>query len=83
MVQNQEVDHTEAQMHAFYFGINLSLERKMAVARISAWTYLGNLLFQIGPVYCCQLHGIEDSENGHLFHSGEECSLCFSVELWT
>lgn len=82
MIQNQEVVHKESQMHAFCFGINLSLERKMAVSCISAWSYLGNLLFQIGPVYCSQLRSIEDSENSHLFHNGEKCSLCFPVDLW-
>jgi len=29
-----------------------------------------------------QLHGIEDSENGHLFCNEEKCSLSFPVELW-
>lgn len=53
-VQNHEVVHTESQMHTFHFGINLSLERKMAVSCISAWNYPRNLLFQIGPIYCCQ-----------------------------
>ena len=81
-VQNQEVVYTESQMRTFHFDINLSLERKMAVSCISAWNYLGNLLCQIGPIYCCQLHSIEDTENGHLFRNEEKCSLCFPVELW-
>lgn len=44
--------------------------------------YLRNVVFQIGPTCYCQLHGIEDRENGHVSHNEEKCSLCFLVELW-
>lgn len=80
-VQNQEVIRTESQMRAFHFDINLSLERKMPGCCISAWTYVRNLVFQIGATCYCQLHGVEYSGNGHIFHNEEECSLYFLVEL--
>lgn len=78
-VQNWEVIRTELQMCAFHFHINLSLERKMPGCCISAQTCLRNLVFQIGPTCYCQLHGIEDRENGHIFHNKEKCSLYFLV----
>lgn len=39
----------------------------MALSCISGWNYLGDLLFQTEPIYCCQLHVIEDTENGPSF----------------
>lgn len=81
-VLNREVMHTESQLCAFHFDINLNLERKMPGYCISAGNYLRNLVFQIGPTCYCQLHGIEDRENGNIFHNEEKYSLCFLVELW-
>lgn len=80
-VQNQEVVCTKSQM-PLTLKINLSLERRIPGYFISAWNYLRNLVFQIGPTSYCQLRGIEDRENGHIFPNEEKWSLCFLVELW-
>lgn len=72
-VQNRKVICTESQMCAFHFDTNLSLERKMPGYCISTWTSRRNLAFQIGQTCYCQLHGIEDRENDHIFHNEEEC----------